>query len=481
MCNKKNVLFFRCFVYLFLIFIIIFSPSNSVIAFENLSINQSKLLQSQLNLSIILDQTLYTNIEYNKLFRVDNLLYPKEKQNAVVNYSLVGNDILNKNYSIFDSFEINSINKYKSANTGKLYLEKPGNYTICGNFFQDNNLVNFSSQTFNITPIIQVCKNISILDLSRINCDHKLGIKITYPENSTSLNKGDKLDIQFLINSSLPYDLEYWIDDIFQEKIKQKMNTSSSKKQYTIRSEKEIDLLFINAILYPLCNDTNISNNNLSKQLVIVNSNKELLPKLTITKIYNENKLKFGKNIRVKINVIKINSTKNSIKAYVVNKDDKKVSEITQISLFGKDIFQELLLYIELKNVCSKGKHYLVIEGFDMEDKKALFIVCDNSKDANEKKESKNSINSGINSKTNIELTNNSPHSLILNTNISKESLNLNQITADNNLSFTSNATCFGNLNIHYQGKSVKINHFIKYFLIGLLIFNIIVVFLNKY
>lgn len=458
--------------------------NNSV----NLSLqNLSKIkINSNANLSVVLNDVIYTNIEYTKLFRIDNLLYPQQKIDVIVNYSISG-----KNFLKTGSFIVNEVNKYKTSNTGKILFKFEGNYTLCGE-------INNSG--------VMVCKNIIVLDLSTIKCDPNLKLEIV--KNNGVLNENnllsnhfltyqddDKLKLNFNVNSTQPFIIEYWINDVFEAKIKQKLNTSLPKKQYTINNGKEIDILFIKAILYPICNDTNLLNNNISKQLIIVNNknNSNLINShIEFIKVYNENKLKFGGNIRIKAKIIKKNSSKNSLQAYVVDKNNKKVSEITKISLFGKGFIQDILLYVKLKEKCDvskSSKHYVVLEGFDVEAKKAISIDCDEKKnlkkniEKNKKKkktklenvESKNLCGSQENNK------NNSSINSLLNLKKFKENttLYLNKLN-DNELALDFNSSCDVYGGIIYQNKNSQIRSFTKFFLGLLLLLNIVVIFFKK-
>ena len=128
---------------------------------ESLINNESQTINNSQSANIfILNNTFYTNIEYTKLFRIDNLVYPK-KVNITVYYNLSSNDY-NIDYFYENSFTA-EINKYKTSDTGYLMLEQEGNYTLCA--------------STKISDYVS-CEEITVLDSNNAECDISLNLKL---------------------------------------------------------------------------------------------------------------------------------------------------------------------------------------------------------------------------------------------------------------------------------------------------------------
>ena len=91
--------------------------------------------------------------------------------------------------------------------------------------------------------------------------------------------------------------------------------------------------------------------------------------------IGNDEKVRFGENFEVKINVYKGNSNKNSINVYVTD-GDKKLSEVTNFNVFGKYVNYSLNIPVLLDDNCDNkfkdGNYDLIVSGLDLEIKKDI-------------------------------------------------------------------------------------------------------------
>jgi len=89
------------------------------------------------------------------------------------------------------------------------------------------------------------------------------------------INYYNKEQIKFrhvIANKTEPYQIEYWIEDLFGEIIKSKYNTTNTnEKSYTPSIKEKDKILLIKSILYIECNDTNLSNNHAEKTIFVVN------------------------------------------------------------------------------------------------------------------------------------------------------------------------------------------------------------------
>ncbi|MBT4824857.1 hypothetical protein HN695_01245 [Candidatus Woesearchaeota archaeon] len=343
---------------------------------EQLNQTKNKITyENKANLTIILPKLIYTKIKYKKLFRIDNLVYPNHKINVSVNYN-----ITSENFTENKGFVLYNINKYKSADTGELYFNHPGNYSLCGvietNYSENKGMV---------------CQNLTVLEISNIGCDTNLDLNL---EDKYFYHE-EKLSLKFKTNSSWPLILEYWIEDLFGNTIREKSNSTTMNRQLTLKTQGGIEIFKIYGKLHAGCNDTNLTNNNVLKEIIILKNSTELETNnylesiISIEQVYNEKKLKFGKKVKVKTKILRKNTSKSTIQAYVVNKDEKKVSEITKLGIYSKNVIQEISFYINLKEDCKSTRSYtLILEGLGIIKKQKIRITCEERK--NEKKEEKN-------------------------------------------------------------------------------------------
>ena len=91
--------------------------------------------------------------------------------------------------------------------------------------------------------------------------------------------------------------------------------------------------------------------------------------------IGNDEKVRFGENFEVKINIYKGDSNKNSINVYVTD-GDKKLSEVTNFNVFGKYVNYSLNIPVLLDDNCDNkfkdGNYDLIVSGLDLEIKKDI-------------------------------------------------------------------------------------------------------------
>ncbi|MBS3122465.1 hypothetical protein J4434_06300 [Candidatus Woesearchaeota archaeon] len=450
---------------------------------ESLINNESQTINNSQSANIfILNNTFYTNIEYTKLFRIDNLVYPK-KVNITVYYNLSSNDY-NIDYFYENSFTA-EINKYKTSDTGYLMLEQEGNYTLCA--------------STKISDYVS-CEEITVLDSNNAECDISLNLKL----DKKYYYSEETLELNFEVNETIfPYYITYNINDFFGNSIRKNKITGKTSNT-KLKPDKLLDIYYITAFLYPSCNDTNLLNNNLSKEIIIINNstlnnntdkNNSSTNKgntdsfIKIESIYDNNNIVFGDSLRLKLTILKLNTSKSSVQSYVIDNEGKKVSEITKFSIFGDDIFQEMSIYIKLKDECkSSGIYYVIVEGLSAEDKMPVQIICNkkNEDKLSEKKETKENANttkkSSADKKTDKKK---SATQLSLSKAAFNESLSslyqtntLNNLELITNVSYsplnTQNTTSNITSQIMFQGTQAKIKASIKWFLIFMLGLNLV-------
>ena len=219
-----------------------------------------------------------------------------------------------------------------------------------------------------------------MIDISKVICDVALNLSL---EEKYYYNE-EKLSLKFKSNSTMPNILAYWIEDVFGNLKKEKSNSTTMNRQLTLKTESGIEIFRIIGKLYVPCNDTNLTNNQVVKEIIILKnntaSNTEIDSEsiISIEQIYNTKKLKFGGNVKVKSKILRKNTSKSTVQAYVINKDEKKVSEITKLGIYSKDLLQEISFYVKLNEKCKEtGSYTLILEGLGVIKKQKIKIMCE--------------------------------------------------------------------------------------------------------
>ncbi len=210
-------------------------------------------------------------------------------------------------------------------------------------------------------------------------CDWKIEIIL----NKTLFNRED---FDFRVRATNLYDKKtnitgrIYISDFFGNIVKEYKpwtNSSATLKRtsskYTPNLDKGMAYL-INATLQISCNESDLTNNYDTKLFAIYSSARNSESSLKIEKIYdlgNDNKAKFGQTIRVKAQIHKGETTKNSIALWVAN-EDERVSKESKTNVYSEYTNYTLTLPVQLKPNCDQnyedGQYTLFMEGLDLED-----------------------------------------------------------------------------------------------------------------
>ncbi|MEA3515218.1 MAG: lamin tail domain-containing protein [Nanoarchaeota archaeon] len=137
--------------------------------------------------------------------------------------------------------------------------------------------LNQSANLSNSTTNNQTDENITEEDFISGNatnnniCDITLNIET----EKTILENKEKIKFKHRLTNAIDtkkynYTIKYWIEDIFNTTIKEKRNTTNAnKKQWTPSIKAKLSVAFLRAVVYPECNDTNLSNNYAEMMLII--------------------------------------------------------------------------------------------------------------------------------------------------------------------------------------------------------------------
>ena len=315
--------------------------------------------EKDIELVVFLDDFLYINLEYDKLFKVtnkDHISGQTDAINVTVRYN-----ISKDNSTLKQDFFTVTVNSYTTSNTGNYLFENAGNYTVCGQ------IINSSVPDPN-SENDQDCRTVLVIDTSTTPCNISLSIE------SEKIIYQNQEQIKFynsLTNASFPFQIEYWIEDLFNHIIKNRINTTNlNQKSYTPNIDTSVDVYLIRSrLVFLACNDSDSSDNEAGK-LVIINNSKEDDSEITIEKVYTgtDNSVKFGESFKVKLTVYKGDSTKSSLKIYVEDNDHDKLSYVSYVNCYKKFSENTMTVSIQMKKRCSNadsGTHKLVVEGLD--------------------------------------------------------------------------------------------------------------------
>lgn len=110
--------------------------------------------ERELQLEFYLPDTINPNEQYTKIFKITNLDHKLGRTDNIfltINYTIIGEGLFFQ-----DQFEISSLNKEKTANTGRVQIEKEGTYIICGKIIKAS-VKDFNKQNN------EACKEVAVL------------------------------------------------------------------------------------------------------------------------------------------------------------------------------------------------------------------------------------------------------------------------------------------------------------------------------
>ncbi|MDP3698901.1 MAG: hypothetical protein Q8R47_04900, partial [Nanoarchaeota archaeon] len=341
------------------------------------------------------DKTLYLNTKYTSLFKLE--ITSKKpcspKDTVSVFYNISKDNALIKE----DSFS-KEMGCTTSASTGEFIPAEVGNYTLCGMISNSSVMGDYSSSPLS-------CTEFEVIDTSEISCDIRLQLNTNetiFYENSQSIEFKPELS-----DRSFPFVIEYWIEDLFGNMVKPKLNTTNTNEKSWKTNIKEQDrVLFLKAIVYPDCDDLDLSSN-AAEEMFIVTKNETTLSaseevttkdsSIEIIKITPE-KVSFGESLNAEIEIYKGDTGKYSVSLWV-EKDGKVISEKTKIHLKEKDTQYRFTVPVLLEPNCKEkikeGDAQLMIEGLGLQEEKEFVIdglnneLCPEKEEGSEKSEKK--------------------------------------------------------------------------------------------
>ena len=319
---------------------------------------QQEYKNKGLRVSVYLDDEIYLGMSYTKLFKIENLDHISgitDHINVTIGYNI--SDIKQ------DIFFIEDLNSYVTANTGEFIPSSDGYYTICGW------IIDSTVEDNNKNDDID-CKEIMVIDTTTLPCNTTIDIlteKIIY-EN------GESIQFYNIINNeTYPYVIEYWIEDLFGNIVKNKYNTTNTnQKSFTTTIKEKEMVCIIKNQLYPLCDDFSIEDNSAEKLVIIKGEEpkKDCSIEIEDIDLGSDNIVKFGESFQVRLNIYKGDETKNQLLAWVEDNGEKITTKTTKAMLY--DAFTEYILTIPLQLIPNCNDKYsdktykVVVEAFDL-------------------------------------------------------------------------------------------------------------------
>ena len=188
--------------------------------------------------------------------------------------------------------------------------------------------------------------------------------------------------------------IEYWIEDLFGQVVKPKINTTNTnEKSWKTNIEEQDRVLFLKAIVYPSCNDQDLSNNAVKEMFIVIKNESETKSSSTektleedststanatinIIKISPET-ISFGKVIDAEIEIYKDATDKYSVSAWV-EKSGKIISEKTKVHLKNKNTLYKFMLPVQIDPNCKEkikdGDATLIVEGLGLHEEEEFTL-----------------------------------------------------------------------------------------------------------
>ncbi len=304
---------------------------------------------------------------YKNIFKIENQNYKpcNKESNVTINYNITKNSsLIEKNTS-----ELKIKKSKKSIDWLPL---KEGIHFLCANIEEQN-----------------FCENITVIDTSSTPCNISLNIA---KENKVETSSQSIKFYNELNNESFPYLIEYWIEDLFNNIIKNKVNTSNTNKKSFTKSIDEEDRIYVihSRLSFLACNDSNINDNSDSQYILI--KGEEFIPisssvnsQINIHKIHlTNNESEWGNIFKIRLKIFKNNTNKKSISIEIKDEEGNKATqEDTSFNLETKNLDYDLTIPIQLKPNCNNalkdGIYKINIEGIGTNLTKNIIVQGDSN------------------------------------------------------------------------------------------------------
>ncbi len=211
--------------------------------------------------------------------------------------------------------------------------------------------------------------------------------------------KGQKVTIAHNISDcSDDFSIEYWIEDLFGKIAKRAYTTKNTdKKSWTAETKKDVDVFTIRSVMTQ-DPESNNSKEHASEKIIIVISEEsdqdgtneqdpqddleeeEKEPFIDIIRIKHkkDGHAMFGELIKVRALIGRGDSAKYSIKAWIEDDDEKRITDKHTINLKEKNVEVEIEISMLIEPDCEKeqdqGTYYLILKGLGLTETEKIEI-----------------------------------------------------------------------------------------------------------
>ncbi|PIY60757.1 hypothetical protein COY95_00140, partial [Candidatus Woesearchaeota archaeon CG_4_10_14_0_8_um_filter_47_5] len=231
------------------------------------------------------------------------------------------------------------------------------------------------------------CFDVHVLDFSSIPpfpppsvlCN--VSLEVLVPR--LSYRDGEKVEYSFsLSNRSIPFSIEYWIEDAFGNVVKTALVTENlNPKSWTPRIDAFEESYLINARLSTTACNTIAGTSEAQAIFVVTRERAEKSSIVIAASSFDAadssaDSAVFGDETSVTLEVYKGNTLKRTVYAWVEDANAKKVSSVAKASFPSSYTNSTIILTLTLKDDCTlaSGEYFLHVEGLDQEEQTSVYV-----------------------------------------------------------------------------------------------------------
>jgi len=241
--------------------------------------------------------------------------------------------------------------------------------------------------------------------------------------NNDMYNNSEKVSIYFsVLNNTLPFLIEYWVEDLSGNIAKSPYNTTNTNaKSWTPRIDEDDKVFKVKARLYQNCSGTEQIAES-EETIIVIGDMTDTETTIDIEEMYlgTDNKIEFGQPLRARFRIYKGDESKSSVEFWIEDSSNQKISQTSKALFYKKFTEYELTVPIQIKPNCNEkyndGQYKLVAEGLDIRKEMGINVesitssMCPSSSSSSSSSStssgSSSSSSSTANSKINYQLLN---------------------------------------------------------------------------
>lgn len=353
--------------------IVLFLPLMVVFS-HAFALNMSNTFEPNFSIQILLEDEIFQGVEYTALFKVQNHNYQVSNKTYTVtlgyNLSKISS---NGTELIFERINNVSVRKYTTANTGEINVDHSGNFTLCAainDIYEPDKLVNGT-----YCSICSLCANLSVIDSRLIPCNATLQIETG---KQLYLNKERIGILNNLSEKDYPFEITYWVEDLFGRLVKQPVITKNlNMKSFTPNIESPVEVFVIRSNLTSIACNNNATHVSDSALIIVVNNDTQsddvediLESEIVIEEVDagSDNTARFGDSFVLSMSLMKGDTRKYAVK---ISSPDKIFEPIT-LHVPNKNSIISLKIPIFLVRNCNNkyddGDYQIIVEGLGVSD-----------------------------------------------------------------------------------------------------------------